>query len=103
MRIELMIEGQEDVSWAQWVALARACEDHGVGTLFRSDHYLSVTGHEQRGSLDAWTTMAGLAAVTMRLRLGVLVSPAGFRHPSVLAKTVATVDHISGGRVELGI
>jgi F420-dependent oxidoreductase-like protein len=103
MRIELMIEGQEDVSWAQWVALARACEDHGVGTLFRSDHYLSVTGHEQRGSLDAWTTMAGLAAVTTRLRLGVLVSPAGFRHPSVLAKSVATVDHISGGRVELGI
>jgi alkanesulfonate monooxygenase SsuD/methylene tetrahydromethanopterin reductase-like flavin-dependent oxidoreductase (luciferase family) len=64
MRIELMIEGQEDVTWAQWVALAGACEEHGVGTLFRSDHYLSVMGREQRGSLDAWTTMAGLAALT---------------------------------------
>ena len=103
MRIELMIEGQEDVSWPQWVALAQACERHGVGTLFRSDHYLSVGGHEERGSLDAWTTMAGLAAVTTRLRLGVLVSPATFRHPSVLAKNVTAVDHISNGRVELGL
>jgi F420-dependent oxidoreductase-like protein len=103
MRVELMIEGQEDVSWPQWVALARACEQHGVGTLFRSDHYLSVDGHEGRGSLDAWVTMAGLAAVTSQLRLGVLVSPATFRHPSVLAKNVTAVDHISNGRAELGL
>jgi F420-dependent oxidoreductase-like protein len=103
MRVELMIEGQEDVSWPQWVALAQACEHHGVGTLFRSDHYLSVDGHDSRGSLDAWTTMAGLAAITTRLRLGVLVSPATFRHPSVLAKNVTAVDHISNGRVELGL
>jgi F420-dependent oxidoreductase-like protein len=103
MRIELMIEGQEDVTWPQWVALAEACEQHGVGTLFRSDHYLSVEGHEERGSLDAWATMAGIAAVTTRLRLGVLVSPATFRHPSVLAKNVTAVDHISNGRVELGL
>jgi F420-dependent oxidoreductase-like protein len=74
-----------------------------VGTLFRSDHYLSVEGHEGRGSLDAWTTLAGLAAVTTRLRLGVLVSPATFRHPSVLAKNVTAVDHISNGRVDFGI
>ena len=98
-----MIEGQEDVTWPQWVALAQACEAHGVGTLFRSDHYLSVDGHDERGSLETWTTLAGLAAVTSRLRLGVLVSPATFRHPSVLAKTVVAIDHISGGRVELGL
>ncbi|MDX6620916.1 MAG: hypothetical protein QOK36_3302 [Gaiellales bacterium] len=98
-----MIEGQEDVTWPQWLALAEACEQHGVGTLFRSDHYLSVEGHEERGSLDAWATMAGIAAVTTRLRLGVLVSPATFRHPSVLAKNVTAVDHISNGRVELGL
>ena len=95
-----MIEGQEGVTWAQWVALARACEQHGVGTLFRSDHYLSVMGQEERGSLETWTTLAGLAAITTRLRFGVLVSPVTFRHPSVLAKTVTAVDHISGGRVE---
>jgi F420-dependent oxidoreductase-like protein len=103
MRLELMIEGQEEVTWPQWVALAQACERHGVRTLFRSDHYLSVDGHEERGSLETWATLAGLAAVTSRLRLGVLVSPATFRHPSVLAKNAATVDHISNGRVELGI
>jgi F420-dependent oxidoreductase-like protein len=103
MRLELMIEGQEDVTWEQWVALARACEQHGVGTLFRSDHYLSVMGDETHGSLETWTTLAGLAAITTRLRFGVLVSPATFRHPSVLAKAVAAVDHISGGRVDFGI
>jgi F420-dependent oxidoreductase-like protein len=103
MRVCLMVEGQESVSWEQWVALARACEAHGLDGLFRSDHYLSVAGAFERGSLDAWTTLAGLAAVTSTLRLGTLVSPATFRHPSVLAKSVVTVDHISDGRVELGI
>jgi len=103
MRVCLMIEGQESVSWDEWVALALAAERHGLDGLFRSDHYLSVVNDFTRGSLDAWTTLAGLAAVTRTLRLGTLVSPATFRHPTVLAKSVVTVDHISGGRVELGI
>ncbi len=98
MRICLMVEGQEDVTWDQWVALARAAEDAGLEALFRSDHYLSVIGRTDRGSLDAWATLAGLAASTERLRLGTMVSPATFRHPSVLAKMVVTVDHVSGGR-----
>ena len=96
-----MIEGQEDVTWEDWQALAGACEEHGVETLFRSDHYLSVFGMRERGSLDAWATLSALAAVTSTLRLGTLVSPATFRHPSELAKVVTTVDHVSGGgRVE---
>jgi len=103
MRVCLMIEGQEDVTWQHWLALAAACERGGFEGLFRSDHYLSVFGSEQRESLDAWATLAGLAARTERIRLGTLVSPVTFRHPSVLAKSVATVDHISGGRVELGL
>ena len=98
-----MIEGQEGVSWEAWKALAAACEEHGYEALFRSDHYLSVQGRPDRGSLDAWTTLAALAPVTSRLRLGTLVSPATFRHPSVLAKSAATVDQVSGGRVEVGI
>jgi F420-dependent oxidoreductase-like protein len=98
-----MIEGQEDVTWDDWRALARACEDHRVETLFRSDHYLSVEGRGERGSLDAWATIAALAAVTSTVRLGTLVSPATFRHPSELAKVVVTADHVSGGRVELGM
>jgi F420-dependent oxidoreductase-like protein len=103
MRVCLMIEGQEGVSWEQWVALARACEETGIEGLFRSDHYRSVFEVAGRGSLDAWATLAGLAAVTERLRLGTMVSPVTFRHPSELARVAATVDHISGGRVELGL
>jgi F420-dependent oxidoreductase-like protein len=103
MRICLMIEGQEGVSWEQWLALADACEQHGFDGLFRSDHYASVFDDPTRSSLDAWATLAGLAARTERIRLGTLVSPATFRHPAELARVVATVDHISGGRVELGL
>jgi alkanesulfonate monooxygenase SsuD/methylene tetrahydromethanopterin reductase-like flavin-dependent oxidoreductase (luciferase family) len=102
MRLRLMIEGQENVSWEQWVALGRACDEHGVDALFRSDHYRGWS-REPGAALDAWATLAGLAAVTERVRLGTLVSPVTFRQAAVLAKNVVTVDHISGGRVELGI
>jgi F420-dependent oxidoreductase-like protein len=104
MQLGLMIEGQEGVSWPQWVALAQACEAHGIPALFRSDHYLNLNGtHPERAALDAWATVSALAAVTTTLRLGTLVSPATFRHPSALAKMVVTADHVSGGRVELGL
>jgi F420-dependent oxidoreductase-like protein len=103
VRICLMIEGQEGVTWENWVALAQACERLGFDALFRSDHYLSVDGRGERGSLDAWATVCALGALTSTLRFGTMVSPATFRHPSALAKTVVTADHISGGRVELGI
>jgi alkanesulfonate monooxygenase SsuD/methylene tetrahydromethanopterin reductase-like flavin-dependent oxidoreductase (luciferase family) len=103
MDVCLMVEGQEDVTWDDWLALAGACEEHGVGTMFRSDHYLSVDDKRERGSLDAWGTIAALGAVTKKLRLGTMVSPATFRHPAVLAKLAVTADHVSGGRVEVGI
>jgi F420-dependent oxidoreductase-like protein len=104
VRVCLMIEGQEGVTWEQWKALAATCERSGIETLFRSDHYLSVSGQRGRGSLDAWATIAALAAVTSTLRLGTLVSPVTFRHPSLLAKAVVTADHVSGGgRIELGL
>jgi F420-dependent oxidoreductase-like protein len=103
VRICLMIEGQEDVTWEDWVALAETAERSGFDALFRSDHYLSVIGRTERGSLDAWSTTCALAARTETIRLGTMVSPASFRHPSVLAKSVATADHVSGGRVELGL
>jgi F420-dependent oxidoreductase-like protein len=99
----LMIEGQEGVTWPEWVALARACEEHGIPAMFRSDHQLNLDGHPERGSLDAWATIAALAAVTTTLRLGTLVSPVTFRHPSELVKVVTVADHVSGGRVELGL
>ncbi len=76
VRFAVMIEGQEDVTWEDWVALAQACERLGFEALFRSDHYGSVDGVGGRGSLDAWATLSALAAITSRLRLGTLVSPA---------------------------
>jgi alkanesulfonate monooxygenase SsuD/methylene tetrahydromethanopterin reductase-like flavin-dependent oxidoreductase (luciferase family) len=102
VRLALMIEGQEGVTWEDWVALAAACEEHGVEALFRSDHYISGFD-ESRHVLDAWATIAGLAASTTKLELGTLVSPVTFRHPSLLARSAATADEISGGRVTLGM
>src|SRR4051812_44346709 len=98
-----MIEGQEGVTWQQWCDLADACEEHGVATLYRSDHYISQSDETTNVAHDAWTTLAGLAARTTTLRFGTLVSPATFRVPGLLANAVATVDHISGGRIELGL
>jgi alkanesulfonate monooxygenase SsuD/methylene tetrahydromethanopterin reductase-like flavin-dependent oxidoreductase (luciferase family) len=103
MRVALMIEGQEGVTWDQWLALARAAEEANLDGLFRSDHYRSIVRGDPAGSLDAWATLAGLAAVTTSIRLGTMVSPVTFRRVSVLAKLVTTVDDISHGRVELGI
>jgi alkanesulfonate monooxygenase SsuD/methylene tetrahydromethanopterin reductase-like flavin-dependent oxidoreductase (luciferase family) len=103
MRVCLMVEGQEGVSWEHWLALAGACERLGYEGLFRSDHYFSGTGEGGRGSTDAWTLLAGLAARTDGIRLGTLVSPVTFREPAVLAKAAVTVDEISGGRAEIGM
>jgi F420-dependent oxidoreductase-like protein len=103
MRINLMIEGQESVTWPEWQALARATETAGLEGLFRSDHYRSVGAHPERSSLDAWLVLGALGTLTERIRLGTMVSPTSFRHPSVLAKNVVTADHVSGGRIELGM
>jgi len=98
-----MVEGQEGVTWEQWRALARAAEGAGLEAIFRSDHYLSILRGPPAGSLDAWATLSALAAVTERIRIGTMVSPVTFRPSSVLAKSAVTVDHVSDGRVELGI
>ena len=103
MRVCLMIEGQEGVTWDQWRTLASTAERAGFEALFRSDHYESLDGGANLGSLDAWSTINALATLTTTLRLGTLVSPATFRHPSVLARAATTADHVSGGRIELGI
>jgi F420-dependent oxidoreductase-like protein len=98
-----MIEGQQGVTWADWCALADLTEGAGFEGLFRSDHYFSARGVSGVGATDAWTVLAALAARTSRLRLGTLVSPVTFRHPAVLARAALTVDHISQGRVEIGM
>ena len=98
-----MVEGQEGVTWQDWVALARACEEHGLEGLFRSDHYGTILADPWTDAHDSWATIAALAALTERIRLGTMVSPVTFRHPAVVARMVATADHVSGGRVELGL
>jgi F420-dependent oxidoreductase-like protein len=104
MRVCLMIEGQDGVTWDQWRTLAATAEEHGFETLFRSDHYMTLgDGEADRGSLDAWSTINALAASTTTIKLGTLVSPATFRHPSLLARMATTADHVSGGRVEVGL
>jgi F420-dependent oxidoreductase-like protein len=103
MQLALMIEGQEGVTWEHWCALADACEEHGIDALFRSDHYVSMSDEYRNVAHDAWTTIAALAARTTTLRFGTLVSPATFRAPALLANAAATADHVSGGRIELGL
>jgi len=102
MRLALMIEGQEGVSWDDWLALAQTCEKHGVEALFRSDHYLSGID-PARAALDAWAVIPALAARTDRLELGTLVSPVTFRPAAVLANASKTAHEISGGRISLGM
>jgi alkanesulfonate monooxygenase SsuD/methylene tetrahydromethanopterin reductase-like flavin-dependent oxidoreductase (luciferase family) len=97
-----MIEGQEGVTWDDWAALARACEEYGVEALFRSDHYLSGV-EPGRPALDAWAVIPALAALTERIELGTLVSPVTFRQPAVLANASSTANEIAGGRVTLGM
>ncbi len=85
------------------LAVARRAEETGFDAFFRSDHYLTMGGDGLPGPTDAWVTLAGLARETSRIRLGTLVTAATFRLPGPLAISVAQVDQMSGGRVELGI
>jgi alkanesulfonate monooxygenase SsuD/methylene tetrahydromethanopterin reductase-like flavin-dependent oxidoreductase (luciferase family) len=103
IELAINVQGQEGMTWPDWLALAAACEEHGIPTLSRSDHYEGFSPAAADGALDAWGTICGLAAVTTRLRLATLVSPVTFRHPAVLAKLATTADHISGGRIDVGI
>src|SRR5918993_3409760 len=85
------------------LAVARRTEETGFDAFFRSDHYLAIGGDGLPGPTDAWVTLAGLARETSRVRLGTMVTPVTFRLPAVLAISVAQVDVMSGGRVELGL
>jgi F420-dependent oxidoreductase-like protein len=103
MRISLMLEPQQGLSYEEQLRIARLAERLGFETLYRSDHYTSFPGAAGRPTTDAWTVLAGLARETSTIRLGVLVSPVTFRHPGAFAKVVTTVDEMSGGRVDVGV
>jgi F420-dependent oxidoreductase-like protein len=104
MRFRIFTEPQEGATYLDQLAVARLAEELGFDAYFRSDHYISFTfGDGLPGPTDAWITLAGLARDTTTLRLGTLVSPVTFRLPGPLAISVAQVDAMSGGRVELGL
>ena len=97
-------EPQQGFSYDEQLAFARATEHAGFDGFFRSDHYMRMgSGDPLPGPTDAWTTLAGLARETTRIRLGTLVSSATHRLPAVLAIQVAQVDDMSGGRIEFGL
>ncbi|MDM7854714.1 LLM class F420-dependent oxidoreductase [Cellulomonas alba] len=103
MQLRIFTEPQQGATYSDILAVAKATEDLGFDAFFRSDHYLGMGTDGLPGPTDAWTTLAGLARETSRIRLGTLVTPVTFRHPGVLAIQVAQVDEMSGGRVELGL
>jgi F420-dependent oxidoreductase-like protein len=103
MELRVFTEPQQGASYDDLLAVARRAEDLGFAAFYRSDHYLAMGTDGLPGPTDAWTTLAGLARETTTIRLGTLMSSATFRLPGPLAITVAQVDQMSGGRVELGI
>jgi alkanesulfonate monooxygenase SsuD/methylene tetrahydromethanopterin reductase-like flavin-dependent oxidoreductase (luciferase family) len=107
VRLCLSIEIQEGMSYGDTLAMARAGEQLGFEAALLAEHY-QASGRadlyaQPAAASDAWMYLAGLARETQRIRLGTLVSPVTFRHPSVLAKMAATLDHLSAGRAELGL
>lgn len=103
MRYALMSEPQQGLSYEEILALARAAEESGFESFFRSDHYSSFPGESGMPTTDAWATLAGLARDTTRISLGTLVSPVAFRPPGNFAKVVTTIAEMSRGRVEVGL
>jgi len=102
MRFSLMTEPQLGGTYDQLLELARWAEAEGMVSFARSDHYYS-NRQPRPDATDAFATLAGLARETNSIRLCVLVSPISFRHPAVIAKTAATIDQMSGGRLDLGV
>jgi alkanesulfonate monooxygenase len=104
MRLRLFTEPQQGFTYDQQLAAARVAEETGFDAFFRSDHYLAMGNSDGLpGPTDSWVTLAGLARETTRIRLGTLVTSATFRYPGPLAISVAEVDAMSGGRVDLGL
>ena len=103
MKLRIFTEPQQGADYRTLRAVAQAAEELGFEAFFRSDHYLSMGGPGLPGPTDSWVTLGALAVETTRIRLGTLVTAATFRLPGPLAITVAQVDQMSGGRVELGL
>jgi F420-dependent oxidoreductase-like protein len=102
MKLRIFTEPQQGADYQTLRAVALTAEELGFDAFFRSDHYLAMSGSGLPGPTDSWVTLGALAVETKRIRLGTLVTAATFRLPGPLAVSVAQVDQMSGGRVELG-
>ena len=103
MRVGIMIEGQEGLTWERWRRLVQAAEDMSYESLCRSDHLTGLWGEAKRPSLETWTSLTMLAMRTRRIRFGPMVSPITFYHPALLAKMAVALDTLSNGRMDLGL
>src|ERR1043165_758479 len=103
MDFRVFVEPQQGATYSDQLAVARAAEALGYSAFFRSDHYLAMSGDGLPGPTDSWVTLGGIARETSTIRLGTMVTSATFRYPGPLAISVAQVDEMSGGRVELGL
>ncbi len=105
LRIGIQLpEVERDVRWTEYASLARTAEAAGFDSIWVGDHHLyRGDGRPERGPWEAWTLLAGLAAVTHRVRLGPLVACLGFHEPAIVARMAATVDEVSDGRLVLGV
>ncbi|MEA3214075.1 MAG: hypothetical protein QOJ19_231 [Acidimicrobiia bacterium] len=100
----IFTEPQQGAHYDDLASVACTAEELGYTGFFRSDHFLKMGNVDGLpGPTDAWVTLGALARETSRIRLGTLVTSATFRLPGPLAVAVAQVDHMSGGRVELGL
>jgi F420-dependent oxidoreductase-like protein len=102
MRLGLMIEGQEGLTWERWFKIADTVESAGLDSLWRSDHFLS-SAHPTSPSLECWVSLTELALRSKRIEFGPLVSPMTFRNPALLARMAAAVDQLSHGRLVTGV
>ncbi len=96
-------EVEREVRWPELADIARAIEDSGFDSIWVGDHLLYRDADGTRGPWEAWSLMAGIAAITDRVEIGPLVASTSFHAPAMLAKKAATVDEISGGRFILGL
>ena len=103
VKVGIMVEGQESMTWERFLGLARTVEELGFDSFFRSDHLTTLDGTKDSQSLALWPSLSVLALQTERIRFGPMVCSMTFRHPAILAKMAASVSVLSNGRLDLGI